>query len=316
MNVNVIKRFGVPAALAATLIGGASLEGFAQAHTTHADAAHSVTLNPGNVDLSASSQQFHPMKWSLVEGPSGANSYASMIGNLRAQARLYANAQRRRIVDVNGVQQNVDITDQSEDNQFADITISIPGGPALHAVVRLSNYYVVQFYYINGGQRHTFLLAGDVPVPAGSSETTGFPENYVALSGPTWADRALNTVNLGHTAFESAVQALRNPAASTQARARSMQTLIIGIAEGARIREIEESVHARWRSWDQHTLTDEDVHAIHNWRTASDILRNNGGRHVTLYGRLVHNAATAAVFLLTALGARQVGSSGGHDGEL
>ncbi|MDW4908456.1 ribosome-inactivating family protein [Streptomyces sp. ADMS] len=315
MNVNVITRFGVPAALAATLIGGASLEGFTQAHTTHADAAHSVTLNPGDVELSSSSQQFHAMNWPLVAGPSGANNYASMIGNLRAQARMYANAQRRRILDADGVQRNIDITDQSEDNQFADITISIPGGPALHAVVRLSNYYVVQFYYINGGHRHTFNLA-DVATPSGSSVTTGFPEGYDALSGPRWANRALNTVNLGHTAFESAVLTLRNPAASQQARARSMQTLIIGIAEGARIREIEESVHAHWRNSDQHTLTDQDVHAMRNWGAASDILRNNGGRHVTLYGRSVHNAATAAIFLLTALGARHVSSSGGHDGEL
>jgi hypothetical protein len=315
MNVNVIRRFGVPAALAATLIGGASLEGFAQAHTTHADAAHSAILNPGNVELSASSQQTHPLTWPLVEGRTGANDYASMISNLRAQARIYANAQRRRIVDANGVQRNIDITDQSEDHQFADITISIPGGPALHAVVRLSNYYVVQFYYINGGMRHYFTLASDVHVPAGSNVWSGWPEGYDALSGPNWANRALDTINLGHTAFESAVLVMRNPNSSRQALARSMQTLIIGIAEAARIRPIGESVFERWRSSDQHTLTDQDVHAMRNWGTTSEIFRNNGGRHVTLYDRLVHNTATAAIVLFTVLGARHVGSSS-HGGEL
>lgn len=314
MDMNVIRRFGVPAALAATLISGASLEGFAQAHTTHAGAPHSVTLNPDHVELSSSSQQFHPMSWPLVEGPRGANNYASMIGNLRAQARSYAHAQRQRVVYANGFTRDIDVTDQGEYNQFADITISIPGGPALHAIVRLSNYYVVQFYYLNNGQRHTYTLAPDVRVQNGGV-TSGFPEGYDALSGPRWAHRALNTVNLGYTAFESAVHVLRDPASSQQARARSMQTLIIGIAEGARIRNIEGSVHARWRTWDQYTLTDDDVHAMHNWGAGSDIYRNNGGRSVSIYGRNIHDRATAALIFFAILGARRA-VSGGSDGEL
>ncbi|MCQ9179654.1 ribosome-inactivating family protein [Streptomyces sp. IBSBF 2953] len=314
MDMKVIRRFGVPAALAATLIGGASLEGLAQAHDTHARATHGVTLNPDHVELSSSSQQFHQMRWPLAEGPSGANNYASMIGNLRQLARRYANAESWQVTDAEGVRRTIDMTDQSQDNQFADVVIALPGGPALHAIVRLSNYYVVQFYYVNNGQRHTYTLGTDVAVGDGGV-SSGYPEGYDALSGPHWANRALNTINLGYTAFESAVHVLRNPGASQQAVARSMQTLIIGIAEGARIRNVEESVHARWRTWDQYTLADDDVHAIHNWGAGSAVFRDDGGRSLTVYGRSIHDRATAALIYLTVLGIRLSGSDA-HRGEL
>ncbi|MEI5519704.1 ribosome-inactivating family protein [Streptomyces brasiliscabiei] len=303
MPTLTVRRLAATAAVPAMLAGAVLLSGTSAGHSADstAGAAKTAQLDAGKIELSAS----HQIYWDLDDGPDGAESYKNLIRDLRDQARTSAGATRRFVRDANGTTRAVDTTDSARDNEFADIIIRPVTGSPLHARIRLSNMYVVQFYYVRGdGKTVNFNLAPDMGSGSGHTES-GIPEGYDALSGRNWANRPLTSVTLGHDAFHSAVAALRNPAADQQAWGRAMQTFIIGISEGARFGPISLNVYKAMRNFGQYTLTDQDVHAMHNWSRMSQIYRNDGASSSTsptVYGRTINSARTAALFLLEALG--------------
>ncbi|WP_416983852.1 ribosome-inactivating family protein [Streptomyces sp. T028] len=230
---------------------------------------------------------------------------------MRNAAGRIAGAQRQTITDSNGVTRNVDVTDPSQTQQFADVVATASNGATLHIRVRLSDYYVVQFYFFDNNRTVGANLANDVPPldhryngPAGSST---WPEGYDALA--RLAGVNLTDLTIGTATFDNAIQQIRNfntGNASAAQVARSMLTFIVGIAEGARYSPLAKRIYTEIQNFRAYRLASDDVAAMRNWAATSQIYRNNGGASTSTYGVSIHDAATAAVVLLTALGARGV----------
>ncbi|MCD9879721.1 ribosome-inactivating family protein [Streptomyces guryensis] len=308
VSTRAFRRLGVSVVISAALAGAVALNGV---HLTP-DALHSsastsnVRLNSQDLEtVSFAERQIH---WNVEDGPDGAKNFANMINELRTAASAIAGASRRSIVDADGVTRQVDTTDSSQSDRFADIIATLPASTShnsatVHIRVRLNDFYVVQFFTVNpvGGTSGYTLGSG---VPTLSEDDRSFPEQYDELSNRSNANRPLVGLRLGHQEFHNAVTVLAGTNSNHQAIARAIQTFIVGIAEAARFRPIATGIAARMKKFDSYVLGQTDVQAMHNWSRASQIYRNNGGASISLYGRAVNTAASAAVLLMTALGAK------------
>lgn len=310
--LRVHRRLGVSVVLSGALAGAIALTGV---HVTPDAVQHSASTSTVRLDshdletVSFAERQIH---WSVEDGPQGAKNYAKMINDLRASAGEIANASRQTIVDAQGVTRQVDTTDSSQTDRFADIVATLPASGShnsatVHIRVRLNDFYVVQFYTVDPvGETRGYSLGDAVPKLNQNDPT--FPEGYDELSNAQNANRSLVGLRLGHGEFESAISTLANRDASHQAHARAMQTFIVAIAEGARFRPIADGAAKRIQNFGSYELSQADLHAMHNWANASRIYRENGNGSgsITLYGRTVNTAASAAVLLMTALGAKGI----------
>ncbi|MER6081366.1 ribosome-inactivating family protein [Streptomyces sp. NPDC001833] len=306
-TTRLFRRIGVPAALSAALVGAVALHGQA-ASPASAGTESSAALAPGKIDLAA----FYQVPWKLDHGPDGATNYQVMISNVRAEARDKAGATRSRIVASDDQQHAVDTTDARRTQEFADVVITATTGGSVHAVVRLSDMYVVQFYFVRGdGRAVAYNLAQDVPTSSSTLVAGTFPEGYDALA--RLAGRSLTGIPLGTDPFDNAVGVLRNPSDhGRDEQARAMLSFIVAISEGTRFGPISTNIFRTTRNFQQYALTDQDVNTMRSWSRVSSIYRNNGGASVTLYGQVINGARTAASLLLTALG----GQSGVPNDEL
>ncbi|MEU6918442.1 ribosome-inactivating family protein [Streptomyces olindensis] len=277
----------------------------------------------------APDESYSSVTWDLDYGQPGADSYGAFIRALRDTITTHANGRREQIPDPSRAGRGgkvptlaVDFTDPGQNKKFADIVITAPEGQELHAVVRLSNLYVAQFYCADpfGDKPLKYNLAEEFKQRAADNRwqwSRNFPEDYNTLGSSGYANRALGGVQLGATAFDSAVKTLCstvNVDESTNAQepARAIQTLIVGISEATRFRDLSRNVYNAWSGGQEYQLTGVDDESIHDWGKLSEILRNNGGGSRQVGNRIVDNAGTAAQVLQVALGGPATPPLGGE----
>jgi lysophospholipase L1-like esterase len=279
------RKFLALSLAGATLMGGAAL------------------VVPQFQDKADAAGQVHEVSWKLGDGPDGATAYGAFIKSLQDPL-----GKGQLVVDSDGKRRSV-ITTDPESDQTADIEIVPQLGTVLHAEVNLSNLYVTRFSCMDSN------LADNTPGleykldgkgANNSKTTTSLPEGYDALSSKNYADRQMTAVQLGHQAFDNAVQAMcpgsgKRPPLKEAAKAA--QTLIVGISEATRIRQIAAAGGKAIHAWQSHPLSGEDVNAMRSWGKMSDLYRNKPEAvPVTVYGRPVNNGRDAARILMVALG--------------
>ncbi|MFJ9565157.1 ribosome-inactivating family protein [Streptomyces fuscichromogenes] len=300
MRVTALRRIGVTtvvsSALAAVVLSGTP----ALVNHMPASAAGSTKIDAQNVDHI----NFPQVHWN-VDG--GKDAYLAMLRELRNLAESDGGARHTtEVLGTDGKQHIVVITDNTRTNSFADIVISNSGSPTVHAVVRLSDFYVVRFYTVGGTwDAQTLNLIHGVPNETGTDDNSFVgSENYNALSQK--ASLALNNVSLGPTDFDQALFALAKPKQTVADRAHGMLTFILGIAEAARFNQIASRVADTMDNFGSTTLSTQQVALIRSWSALSHVFvgRYNGtdpGASTSIAGATIEDIRVAAVLLAVAL---------------
>jgi hypothetical protein len=188
--------------------------------TSGSTAADHVTNDAETVD-GEKHVDFPQIRWNINHG-SGA--YLTMLDQLRNLAETPANGRVLPHVDT-GVE--AVITDDTETESFADIVIGSDNTtPTLHAIVRLSDFYVVRFF--SGDTPHDFVLNL-------ASDLHG-EEGYDALARV--ANQSLTAVNLSESSLENSLRDLGIRSTDRTAQARGMLRYSIAITEASRFRHI------------------------------------------------------------------------------
>jgi len=300
MRTTALRRIGVTtvvsSALAAVVLAGLpSLAGH-----TPAEAAGSVKIQAQDV----AQVNFPQIHWS-VDG--GKDAYLAMLQELRQQAESSGGARHTGLIaGSDGKQHSVVITDNTRTNSFADIVISGTGTPAVHAVVRLSDFYVVRFYTLqNIYPAQTLNLIRGVPNEA-STDNNSFvgSENYNALAQKSGT--AVNEISLGPTSFEQAIYALARPNQSVSTRATGMLTFILGIAEASRFNQVANRIGSTMDNFGSTTLSSRQVSLIRSWAAVSHVLvgrynQTDASASTTVAGADIDDIRTAAALLAVAL---------------
>ncbi|MFJ9909546.1 ribosome-inactivating family protein [Streptomyces sp. NPDC101152] len=237
----------------------------------------------------------------------GRPAYEGMLKELRDLAVSNANARRTgTIIDTNGVPRNVTILDNTRTNNFADIVIT-SSTVTVHAVVRLSDLYVVRVYTLGTAHNRVLNLIGGLP-NAASTDDNYFvgSEGYDALAASNRGNIALTSVTLGPATFANAVYELANPRTTRPNQARNILRLIFGISEAARFNPIANRIAGSFDTGNSATLSAHQVALIRSWAKVSHVLvgRTNGtdpGASTSVAGSSIGNARQAAALLATAL---------------
>ncbi|MFJ8536554.1 ribosome-inactivating family protein [Streptomyces sp. NPDC093591] len=180
---------------------------------------------------------FPQVHWNINRG-SGA--YLTMLDQLRNLAETSANGRVPPDVDT-GV--NVVITDNTETRSFADIVISSGNHtPALHAVVRLSDFCIVRFFSSDTPHDFVLNLASDIPGKEDATDDNWFlgKEGYDALARV--ANQSLTAVNLSKFSLENSLRDLGIRGTDRTAQARGMLRYIIAITKASRFRPIADRI--------------------------------------------------------------------------
>ncbi|KOG39885.1 ribosome-inactivating family protein [Streptomyces resistomycificus] len=200
--------------------------------TSGSTAADDVTINAETVD-GKKRVDFPQIRWNINHG-SGA--YLTMLDQLRNLAETSANGRVVSDVDT-GVE--VVITDDSENQSFADVVIGSGNTTrTLHAIVRLSDFYVVRFFSDDTPHDFVLNLASDVHVKEDATDDNwGFgKEGYDALARV--ANQSLTAVNLSESSLENSLRDLGVRSTDRTAQALGMLRYIIAITEASRFGHI------------------------------------------------------------------------------
>ncbi|MEU6918330.1 ribosome-inactivating family protein [Streptomyces olindensis] len=287
-------------ALAGTVaVSGVSSAAHTPGTTAAAGSVHIQAENVANVN-------FPQVHWNIDTGSEG---YRKMLRDLDELARTTANARLvGPIVNTRGNRVNIYVTDNTKTNKFADIVIEGSGEmPAVHAVVRLSDFYVVRFYTMpaEGRDGHQLNLVRGIPnEDANATKHFLGRENYNALGQE--ANTALEDVRLGPSQFANSAFTLARSDSSTRDQASAMLTFIFGISEAARFRPIQDRIAASMDSWSYTQLTRQQTELIRNWARISHVFvgHNNGtdtDASTSVAGATIADARQAAALLEVAL---------------
>ncbi|GHH12815.1 ribosome-inactivating family protein [Streptomyces lanatus] len=178
--------------------------------TSVSTAADHVTINAGTV-AGKKHVDFPQVRWGMNRG-SGA--YLAMLDQLRNLAETSAQS-------------------------FADIVISSGNHtPAVHAIVRLSDFCVVRFFSSDTPHDFVLNLASDAPDKEDATDDNWFlgKEGYDALARV--ADQSLTAVDLSESSLEKSLRDLGIRGTDRTAQARGMLRYIIAITEASRFRPI------------------------------------------------------------------------------
>ncbi|MEH0639448.1 ribosome-inactivating family protein [Streptomyces bottropensis] len=175
---------------------------------------------------------FPQVHWNINHG-SGA--YLNMVGRLRNLAETSAD----RIMRDDDAEANVDIANEPDTQSFADIVISSGDtSPTLHAIVRLSDFYVVRF--LSNDIPHNFVLnlVSDVPGKEDATDDNWFlgKEGYDALARVV--NQSLTAVDLSESSLEESLKDLSIRGSDRTAQARGLLRYIIAITEASRFHPI------------------------------------------------------------------------------
>ncbi|MEU2748461.1 ribosome-inactivating family protein [Streptomyces collinus] len=112
----------------------------------------------------------------------------------------------------------------------------------MHAIVRLSDFYVVRFFSSDTPHNFVLNLAFDVPNTEDATDDNWFlgKEGYDALARV--ANQSLTTVNLRESSLESSLRDLGIRSTDRTAQARGMMRYIIAITEASRFRSIADRI--------------------------------------------------------------------------
>ncbi|MGW0948935.1 ribosome-inactivating family protein [Streptomyces sp. NPDC002623] len=314
MSNRMIHRVGIPAVLSTALVGAVMLQGVSPVPTTSSAAtAHSATksvhLGAHDIDLAAYAQ----LSWDVSSGSSG---WAAFINSIRTEARNASNP-ATSAASSGGT---VDITNKAADANFVDIAINYGGENTVHFMMRLSDYYIVSYYFIDEHTDRTYyypLASGDLPAtPSGWVYRNRFQghENYNTLASD--GQTSLTNVTIGPNAVEASLIQLRDTAgsASTADMSRALLRMILTVAEPARFRPLATRFASVYQNFTTTTLTANEVNLIRNWQNVSSVFvqhwygssegqgtdSDTSSIELPGYG-LINNAPKAAALLLTAL---------------
>lgn len=183
--------------------------------TSASTAAEKVTINPETV-ASRKHIDFPQVRWNTTRG---SGSYLAMLDQLRDLAETD--------------------TDDTETQSFADIVISSGNHtPAVHAIVRLSDFCVVRFFSSDTPHNFVLNLASDVPKKEDATDDNWFlgKEGYDALARV--ANQSLTAVDLSASSLEKSLRDLGIRGTDRTAQARGMLRYIIAITEASRFRPL------------------------------------------------------------------------------
>ncbi|MCX4884644.1 ribosome-inactivating family protein [Streptomyces sp. NBC_00847] len=193
-----------------------------------------IMLPREDTDTSASKHMGFPqVRWNINRG-SGA--YLTMLDQLRNLAETSADGRVMPNVDTGA---NVAITGNTETQSFADIVISSDNHlPAVHAIVRLSDFCVARFFSRDTPHNFVLNLVSDVPNQEDATDDNWFlgKEGYDALA--RIANQSLTEVNLSEASLENSLRDLGVRGTDRTAQARCMLRYIMAITEASRFRPI------------------------------------------------------------------------------
>ncbi|MFI6546202.1 ribosome-inactivating family protein [Streptomyces prunicolor] len=300
MRANVVRRVSLSAVLPCVLAGAVAVSGMSSPAAT-ATAPHSVKIDAQEV----AQTNFPQVHWDIDDG---ADGYRTMLSGLEALARSTANARLTGpVVNTRGNRVTVTVLDNTRTNNFADVVISSPGhfAPTVHAVVRLSDLYVVRVYTL--GTSHNRVLNLIRNVPNESSTDDNFfvgREGYDALSRV--ANQSLTSVTIGPGPLSQALFDLANTGSSRLNQARGLLSIIFGISEAARFRTLADRVAPSFDSGDSVGYSSQQIALIRNWANVSHVYVGhvNGtddGASTSVAGAEISDARQAAALLAIAL---------------
>ncbi|MCX5235348.1 ribosome-inactivating family protein [Streptomyces prunicolor] len=300
MRANVVRRVSLSAVLPCVLAGAVAVSGMSSPAAT-ATAPHSVKIDAQEVAQTS----FPQVHWNIDDGAEG---YRSMLSALEALARSTANARLTGpVVNTRGNRVTVTVLDNTRTNNLADVVISSPGhfAPTVHAVVRLSDLYVVRVYTL--GTSHNRVLNLIRNVPNESSTDDNFfvgREGYDALSRV--ANQSLTSVTIGPGPLSQALFDLAGTGSSRLNQARGLLSIIFGISEAARFRTLADRVAPSFDSGDSVNYSSQQIALIRNWANVSHVYVGhvNGtddGASTSVAGAEISDARQAAALLAIAL---------------
>ena len=300
MRTSVVRRVSLSAVLPCVLAGAVAVSGTSFSGAT-ATAPHSVKIDAQEV----AQTNFPQVHWNIDDG---ADGYRAMLSALDALARSTANARLTGpVVNTRGNRVTVTVLDNTRTNNFADVVISSPGhfAPTVHAVVRLSDLYVVRVYTV--GAPHNRVLNLIRGLPNESSTDDNFfvgREGYDALSRV--ANQSLTGVTIGPGPLSQALFNLASTSSSRLNQARGLLTFIFGISEAARFRTLADRVAPSFDSGDSVTYSSQQIGLIRNWANISHVYVGhvNGtddGASTSVAGASISDARQAAALLAIAL---------------
>ena len=302
MRASVVRRVGLSAVLPCVLAGAVAVSGMSSpGAASAAPAPHGVKIDAQEV----AQTNFPQVHWDIDDG---ADGYRTMLSGLDALARSTANARLTGpVVNTRGNRVTVTVLDNTRTNHFADVVISSPGhfAPTVHAVVRLSDLYVVRVYAV--GASHNRVLNLIRGLPNESSTDDNFfvgREGYDALSRV--ANQALTGVTIGPGPLSQALFNLASTSSSRLNQARGLLTFIFGISEAARFRTLADRVAPSFDSGDSVTYSSQQIGLIRNWANISHVYVGhvNGtdeGASTSVAGASISDARQAAALLAIAL---------------
>ncbi|MEV8548040.1 ribosome-inactivating family protein [Streptomyces sp. NPDC051572] len=300
MNSNtsrIVRRIGASAVLPTLLAGAVALSGVsasAPAATAHGSGVRTTQLN--KIDLAASSS--NELHWDISSGKSGYGSIITQLRNLN----IAETGATRQAITSNGSTVYVDILNNQATGKYTTVEVA-NGSRSVHLVIRLSDLYVVGYYYFNGNTRMYTPLTENAPTynDAVADGTWIGAENYNTLANRgniALRDLTVNTANM-----EQAVYDLTNPNATTANQARALLRMIVTISEGARFRALATDLANRFGDGGTLTLTQTYEELIRNWAGLSHVLVShvnapNSTASVTLSTWGTYNTAQEAAKLL------------------
>lgn len=300
MRASVVRRVSLSAVLPCVLAGAVAVSGMSSPAAT-ATAPHSVKIDAQEV----AQTNFPQVHWNIDDGAAG---YRTMLSGLDALARSTANARLTGpVVNTRGNRVTVTVLDNTRTNHFADVVISSPGhfAPTVHAVVRLSDLYVVRVYAV--GTSHNRVLNLIRNVPNESSTDDNFfvgREGYDALSRV--ANQSLTGVTIGPGPLSQALFDLASTGSSRLNQARGLLSIIFGISEAARFRTLADRVAPSFDSGDSVSYSSQQISLIRNWANVSHVYvghvnGTDAGASTSVAGAGISDARQAAALLAIAL---------------
>lgn len=164
---------------------------------------------------------FPQVRWNINHG-SGA--YLTMLDQLRHLAETSA---------------NIVVTDNAQTQSFADVVLSSGNDtPAVHVLVRLSDFCIVRFFA--GDTPHDFVLnlVCDVPGKEDATDDNWFLGQGGHRALARVANQSLTAVNLSGSSLENSLGDLGVRSTDRTAQARAMLRYVIAITEASRSRPI------------------------------------------------------------------------------
>lgn len=208
---------------------------------------------------------------------SGSKGYAAAINALRDAARKAKDPATTN----DSSSGKVDATNRAANKDFVDFVVSYDGSDAVHFMIRLSDFYVVSYYFVDGRTGRTFnyppATADD---PGTSSSTTNNyrlqgRENYNDLASD--AQTSLTEVNIDPQAIATGLSLLRDETGQGKKNemSRALLRMILVIAEGARFGTLGQQIASSTQSWQTFNLNANQVNLIRNWQNLSDVYLNH-----------------------------------------